>query len=345
MNAPPKVLKPVFPNQAIAAQYRAQLEVLVDDMSAGYERALLRQYRADPPEMALDARSERFPKRVTAVRTVMGDGRPGWAAYVDGRALRGARPFRTRAAAEAAGLKAAGPGGVLTVPRVAKNVKVPFADLELQPLPAESLGATLSGLDVEWTARIDAMAPKMADWFAKAADERSRSAMRKILKDGGVTVRSPVPGMTKKMQDVLRATVQENVSLIRSIHRQYHTEVEGLVMRSVTTGRDLKTLTDELEHRYGVTRRRAELIARDQNNKATAVISRVRQQAAGITQAVWLHSHGGREPRKTHLANSGKVYDVAKGWFDPDPKVRKRIWPGELINCRCVAKPIVPGFS
>jgi uncharacterized protein with gpF-like domain len=94
-----------------------------------------------------------------------------------------------------------------------------------------------------------------------------------------------------------------------------------------------------------VTKRRAALIARDQNNKATAVFVRVRQKQAGIKKAMWLHSHGGKEPRKTHLANDGKLYDPQKGWFDPDPKVRRRIWPGELINCRCVSRSVVEGFS
>jgi uncharacterized protein with gpF-like domain len=89
----------------------------------------------------------------------------------------------------------------------------------------------------------------------------------------------------------------------------------------------------------------AALIARDQNNKATAVFVRVRQKQAGITKAMWLHSHGGKEPRKTHLANDGKLYDPAKGWFDPDPKVRRHIYPGELINCRCSSITVVPGFS
>lgn len=343
MNPRPKTLKPVFPDLSIAARYRAQLEALVDDMAASYERAILRQYRVDPPEMALDARSERFPRRVTAMRTILPSGRPGWAAYVDGKALQGARPFRTRAAAEAAGLKAAGPAGVLTVPRAGKTARVPFADLELQSLPSEGLGATLSSLDAEWIGRIDAMAPKMAEWFVKAESQRSAFAMRKILKDGGVTVRSPMQGLAKPLQDVIRASVEENVGLIRSIQKQYHTEVSGLVMRSVTTGRDLKTLTDELEHRYGVTRRRAETIALDQNNKATSTIGRVRKLGAGLKEEIWLHSGGGKHKRPTHVANSGKRYSIEKGWWDP--AVGRYIWPGTEIRCRCVGKPVVPGFS
>jgi SPP1 gp7 family putative phage head morphogenesis protein len=214
--------------------------------------------------------------------------------------------------------------------------------MAMDEMPARELQRELRRLGIRWEKEFAKLAPKMARWFSQSVEKRSSAAMRKMLKDAGVTVRYMI---TPAMRDVLEATVQENVSLIKSIGSQYHHEVEGMVMRSVQTGRDLGGLTKELQARYGVTRRRAAFIARDQNNKATAVLTRVRQREAGIKQAIWLHSLGGKEPRKTHVANTGKVYNVAEGWYDPDPKVRRHILPGELINCRCVSKPVVKGFS
>lgn len=214
--------------------------------------------------------------------------------------------------------------------------------MAMDATPAQELQRKLRGLGKQWLDRFEDAAPKLARWFARSSGRRSQAALQKILKDAGISVQFQ---MTPNVRDIFEATVSENVSLIKSIASQYHTEIEGLVMRSVTAGRDLAFLTDELERRYGVTRRRAAFIARDQNNKATATITRARQQEVGITEAIWLHSHGGKEPRKTHLANTGKRYNVAEGWFDPDPKVRRHIWPGELINCRCVSKPVVKGFS
>lgn len=215
-------------------------------------------------------------------------------------------------------------------------------ELAQDALPARELQKRLAGLGAQWQARYDSAAPKLARWFTKSIERRSQTQLMRILKEAGIAVKFT---MTKPMRDVLHATMSENVSLIKSIASQYHTQVEGLVMRSVTAGRDLATLTDELEARYDITRRRAKLIAKDQNDKATASMTRVRQQEAGITEAVWLHSHGGNEPRPTHLANSGKRYNVAEGWYDTDPKVSRFIHPGELINCRCVSKPIVKGFE
>jgi SPP1 gp7 family putative phage head morphogenesis protein len=208
--------------------------------------------------------------------------------------------------------------------------------------PATELQRELKKLGVRWEKQFAEAAPKLAAYFAKSAANRSDAVLRKILKDGGWTVRFQ---MTASMRDILDATIANNVSLIKSIATEYHTQVEGLVMRSVTAGRDLSFLTDELEKRYGVTRRRAALIARTQNNMATASMQRVRQIEAGIQSAIWMHSHAGKDPRKTHLRNDGKRYNIETGWFDPDPKVRRHIWPSELINCRCQSKPIVKGFS
>lgn len=208
--------------------------------------------------------------------------------------------------------------------------------------PAETLRKQVDKLKRQWFKRFDEASDDLAKWFAQSAAQRSSASLKSILKRGGFTVELK---LTSAVRDVVQASVAENVALIKSIPQNYFTQIEGSVMRSVTAGRDLAQLTDELQQHYGVTRRRAALIARDQNNKATAAVTRARQQDAGIKEAIWVHSGGGKHPRKSHLkAGRDRVrYQVAEGWFDPE--VQKRIWPGELINCRCVARAVVKGFS
>lgn len=211
-----------------------------------------------------------------------------------------------------------------------------------QQSPARSLQDVIRRLTRRWQTRFDQTAPELAKYFATAATERSDIALRGILKKAGFTVQFK---LTRAANDVLQASIAENVSLIRSIASQHLTQVEGMVMRSVQTGRDLGTLTNELQDQFGVTRRRAAFIARDQNNKCTAAIQRVRHVELGITEAIWVHSGGGKTQRPSHVkaGRERERYDVAKGWFDPD--VQKFILPGELVNCRCVSRPVVPGFS
>lgn len=209
-------------------------------------------------------------------------------------------------------------------------------------LPANALKRAIAELTKRWLKNFEEAAPELAKWFALDVHARTDAALRSILHNGGWSVKFK---MTRGMRDVLNATVQANVELIKSIPEQYLKNVQGAVMRSVQAGRDMGQLARYLEKNYGVTKRRAAFIARSQNNLASGSMNRARQIELGVTKAKWRHSRAGKEPRKTHLANNGKLYDVKRGWFDPDPKVKRYILPGELPNCRCVSISVVPGFS
>lgn len=211
-------------------------------------------------------------------------------------------------------------------------------------LPAQALWKAMKLLRKRWEKNFAEAAPKVAKYFTQKVEKRSKTQLTRILGEAGWTVQFK---MTRQQADGIRANIHENVSLIKSIPSKYFDQVEGAVMRSIQAGHDMGTLREYLQKQYGITKRRAVLIARDQNNKATAFLTRSRQDELGITEAIWLHSHGGKEPRPTHLANNGKKYNVKEGWYDPDADGKGKgryIHPGELINCRCVSKPIVPGF-
>ena len=213
-------------------------------------------------------------------------------------------------------------------------------EMAMDATPAVQLQRAIRKLTRRWSKKFDDLAEDLAKHFAKASSKRTDAQLRAILKRGGITVEFR---MTPAQRDVFQATVKQNVSLIRSLPSQYLAQVEGMVMRSVQTGRDLATLTRDIEKQYGVTRRRAALIARDQNNKATSALTRVRQIDLGITEGIWVHSHAGEVPRPTHVKMDGKKYNLAEGMWDADEHAW--IHPGELINCRCVSRPVIPGLS
>lgn len=207
-------------------------------------------------------------------------------------------------------------------------------------MPADDLSETMEALADDWLHRFDDASERMADYFATSVQERTDATMRNILKRAGFTVRFR---MTPAQVDVFKATVQANVALIKSIPSEYLTQVEGMVMRSVQAGRDLGTLSKELQTQFGVTRRRAALIARDQNNKATSAMQKARMLELGMHEAIWLHSHGGKQPRPKHVKASGQTFDVRKGMKVGDKG--QWVMPGEEINCKCVYRMVVPGLS
>jgi SPP1 gp7 family putative phage head morphogenesis protein len=166
-----------------------------------------------------------------------------------------------------------------------------------------------------------------------------------ILKNGGLAIKFK---LTPAVNDVVQATTKANVALVTNLAQKHLSDIEGLVMRSVQKGGDVGGLAKDLEERYKMTRKRARLVARDQNSKATAAIVRTRQAELGITQAKWLHSHAGKKPRPSHVAMNGKLYDVKEGMWDPDADGKgkgRNVFPGELINCRCASRSVIPALG
>lgn len=201
--------------------------------------------------------------------------------------------------------------------------------------PSASIKRILDDLAKRWTERFDEWAPKIAEAYLQGMFKTSDSAFRQALKDAGWAVEFK---MTPAVRDAFNASLEENIGLIRSIPEKYLQQVEGVVMRSYGAGRDLETMVKGLRELYPVTNRRAELIARDQSNKANAVVNRARQMELGITEAVWMHSHAGKNPRPDHVAANGKRYKIAEGC-----KISGQfIQPGEAVNCRCTSRPILP---
>ncbi|HEY6032265.1 MAG TPA: phage minor head protein [Gaiellaceae bacterium] len=308
-----KLLRPVRPNAGLEAIYRQRLYAIVEDMAASVERWILAAYRKAKPALARDAE----PPGIAAIN--VGGERP-WLATVDGEPVRTSKGAAIRFATEANALRAA---------RIAIGAL----------LPADEMQAAMAELGDYWLDQFDVASSRLASFFSKSAARRTDDQLRSILREGGMSVRfNPTPAQL----DVLRASVHENVALIKSIPQQYLKNVEGIVMRSVQRGRDLSTLSRQIQAQYGVTKRRAALIARDQNNKATSAFQEARRKEIGIKEAVWIHSGGGKHPRPKHVAADGQRYDVARGL--PIGDKGQYVFPGEEINCRCVSRSVLPGL-
>jgi uncharacterized protein with gpF-like domain len=206
--------------------------------------------------------------------------------------------------------------------------------------PSLLLRAALRKWGGLWVSRFDKLSLDLGQAFARKSLTITQTQMRAALKDAGFTVKfAPTPGSLAAYQ----AVVAEQVNLIKSIPAEYLKSVETHVWQSVAKGGDMHALSRKLQRSYGVTRDRAAFIARDQNNKAKATIERARRLELGITEAYWQHSAGGKVPRATHVAMSGKRYRISEGMYDSAQTAY--VLPGELPNCRCTSKAIIPAFD
>ena len=147
------------------------------------------------------------------------------------------------------------------------------------------------------------------------------------------------------MVQAYRAVVSENVNLIRSIPQKFLTDVQSQVWQSVMKGAKQSQLAQGIREKYDLSWRRAALIARDQNNKAKAVMEEARRSELGIDEAIWMHSGGGKEPRPEHVkwGAQKKRYKIREGMYSSVDGAY--VWPGTAISCRCTSRSIIPGLS
>jgi SPP1 gp7 family putative phage head morphogenesis protein len=181
---------------------------------------------------------------------------------------------------------------------------------------------------------------RIAEQMVSDADKASAASVQISMGQlsGGLAL--PMTAIRGRDKEILKASIAENVSLIKTIPQQYLKDVSGAVFRSITAGSGLNDLLPFLQKYKQITLRRAKMIALDQNRKAFNNLSQSRMQSAGITKYEWLHTGGSDKPRKDHIAMNGNIYR-----FDDPPivdrKTGERGHPGSLINCRCRLKPVI----
>lgn len=180
----------------------------------------------------------------------------------------------------------------------------------------------------------------LAEQMTGEAEKASSSALHGSLTQlsGGLTLKTSL--LTDDIKDIMNATVTENVGLIKSISEEYLSGVQGAVMRSITTGNGLQDLLPYLEKHKGITKRRARVIAYDQTRKAFASINYGRMDKLGLKEFEWLHTGGSKHPRKLHQQLSGKIFSIDNPPII-DNNTGQRGLPSQLINCHCVALPVI----
>lgn len=132
--------------------------------------------------------------------------------------------------------------------------------------------------------------------------------------------------------DLLSIRTQEHVSLIRSLANEVADRIERLALGSVLEGTSNRETAKALAELEGISRRRAQLIARDQASKLNGAMNQFRQEQAGVEKYKWSTTIDGRE-RPEHHARNGRVFEWAKAPSGGHP--------GREINCRCRALAVL----
>ncbi len=138
-------------------------------------------------------------------------------------------------------------------------------------------------------------------------------------------------------REQLKEWNQLNTDLIKSIPKESLSEMQDIVMTAYQRGETLTSIMKKIQHTYGVSKSKAEFLARDQMAKLNSELTHFQQTDAGVSEYIWSSSGDGRV-RDRHRFLDGKTFR----WDDPpivDVKTGRRAHPGEDYQCRCVALP------
>ncbi len=150
------------------------------------------------------------------------------------------------------------------------------------------------------------------------------------------------------LETQLELFANQNAQLITNMTDNEIDRVSGIVQRGLQEGSSLESITESIEKSFGITRRHAKLIARDQTTKLNGSLTKLRQQELGIETYRWLTA-GDERVRKSHRVLDNKICR----WDDPtvflDEKTGKwvkrstiggtNVHTSQDVNCRCQPIP------
>lgn len=155
------------------------------------------------------------------------------------------------------------------------------------------------------------------------------------------------------LETQLELFANQNSQLIKNMTANEIERVSGIVQRGLQEGSSLDSITENIEKSFGITRRHARLIARDQTSKLNGSLTKLRQQEAGINFYRWQTSMDERV-RADHRVLQGKLCR----WDDPTVYLNEKtgkwekrskiggtlVHPSVDVQCRCQPEGLIEGI-
>lgn len=146
--------------------------------------------------------------------------------------------------------------------------------------------------------------------------------------------------------DMIDRWAAENVSYVKSIPQDSLATLRQIVQNGYYEGWGLTKIRNEIMKAYGVSKKKAKMLAADQMGSLCAQITRKKQTDAGCKRYRWKARNDNRV-RDAHKQYNGKIFS----WDNPPPawymtKTKGKVFtgrhchPGEDYCCRCIAIPI-----
>jgi len=141
----------------------------------------------------------------------------------------------------------------------------------------------------------------------------------------------------------IKRWVAKNVGLIKSLPGQSLTRMQNIIEAGYLEGKSHTEIGRLIQEAYGIDRRRADFIARDQLGKLDGDLTEAQQRAAGVEEYEW-SSSGDARVRECHAYLDGKTFrwdSPPEMWYMTKSRGRvytgRKCHPKQDFQCRCVA--------
>ena len=188
---------------------------------------------------------------------------------------------------------------------------------------------------------------KLSKAMVQDVNKKNKSHVAKVARSAGLEIEPLL--IDGELNPYFQSIVNQNVGLIRSMHEAEHPKLQGKLIQMISQDRPQRDIAKTLKAHFGMSKSKAQLIARDQTNKLNGALDQYRQQQLGVSRYTWRTMEdervrgkpGGKWPnaRPSHWALDGKVFS----WDKPPVSGTggERLHPGQAILCRCYAEPIL----
>jgi len=206
---------------------------------------------------------------------------------------------------------------------------------------ADQLTQLIGRLSLKYSNIATAGAKPVSEKMVKSISSKNQKAFNTLVnKAVGVDLSSIIAD--EGLEDFLEAQVNKNVALIKSIPDEYFKSIETIVMNGTANGLRWEQMAREIggvkdiSSVNGKLQNRIKLIARNETSNINASINKRRQENLNIKEFKWVTAEDERV-RDSHAKLNGKVFS----WDDLPIVDGVSTSPGQPINCRCVAVPII----
>lgn len=200
--------------------------------------------------------------------------------------------------------------------------------------PAD-VSATVSEIEAEIGRLLLTIRLRLERWATRVEQFHRRRWSANVLAGTGIDISQLIGPSDARM--TIESAIEANVALVRSVSGQTRDRIAQEVQQGLRERKPSREVAANLREKVGMGRRRALLVASDQNVKITEALNEERRRQAGLSTWAWVSSHKAHA-RPEHAARDGKRYDDdAKSGEHKPPADRA----GQLPYCGCTSRAVL----